>query len=58
MFQLVLGYEGFGQRIKTADNGGGDGVADPSPGKDLSGARLKLPAKLLKDAMGVKDPLN
>ena len=53
MFQLVLGNKGFSERIKTADNGGGDGRGDSRPGKDIGRACLELPAKFMKDAVGV-----
>ena len=55
MFQLVFGDEGFGRRIKTADDGGGNGRADSSPGKNVSRACLELPPELLKEAVGDKD---
>ena len=55
MFQFVLGDEEFGGRIETVDNGSEDGRADPSTGKDISGELLELPAKLLKDAVGVNN---
>ena len=39
---------------ETTDNGGGDSRGDPGQGEDVSGALLELPAKLLKEAVGLK----
>ena len=52
MLQFVLNNEGFSRWIETTNNGGGDGGADPGPGKDIGGGLLELPSKFLNQAVG------
>ena len=55
MFQLVFSNVGFGGRIETANNAGGNGSGDSGPWEKRGRGLFVLPANLLEEADRVEN---